>query len=172
MPDGMLPEGDGPQMYVMSNETKINGAAAMVFTEKLDEFASEHNANIFILPSSVHEILLIPDNGNMRVSELEAMVRDVNETQVAPDEVLSDNVYFYDKDVKSLYIAATNEPCVLESDGKDFSKPEKAKKVEKAEKPREAGSIKEKLAEGKEKSANLPEIPKEAIQKEKGHSIE
>lgn len=34
MPDGMLPEGDGPQMYVMSNETKINGAAAMVFTEK------------------------------------------------------------------------------------------------------------------------------------------
>lgn len=172
MPDGMLPEGDGPQMYVMSNETKINGAAAMVFTEKLDEFASEHNANIFILPSSVHEILLIPDNGNMRVSELEAMVRDVNETQVAPDEVLSDNVYFYDKDVKSLYIAATNEPCVLESDGKDFSKPEKAKKAEKAERPREAGSIKEKLAEGKEKSANLPEIPKETLQKEKGHGIE
>lgn len=172
MPDGMIPDSDSPQMYVMSNETKINGAAAMIFTEKLDEFANDHNTNLFILPSSVHEILLIPDNGRMSVPELEAMVRDVNATQVAPDEVLSDNVYFYDKDVKSLYIAATNEPCVLESDGKDFSKLEKAKKAEKAEKPRETGSIKEKIAEGKEKSAKLPEVAKDVIQKDKGRSIE
>ena len=178
MPDEMLPGGDSPQMYVMSNETKINGAAAMIFTEKLDEFAQNHGANLFILPSSVHEILLIPDNGNMSVPELEAMVRDVNATQVAPDEVLSDNVYLYDKDAKSLYIAATNEPCVLESDGKDFSKPDKEVKAEKVkaakeDKPlREAGSIKEKLAEGKEKASKTPEIPKDAISKDKGRTIE
>ena len=171
----------------MTNETKINGAASMIFTEKLDEFANDHNANIFILPSSIHEILLIPDNGSMKISELENMVREVNETQVAPDEILSDNVYFYDKDAKSLYIAATNEPCVLESDGKDFSKPDKEMKAEKPEKaekadkvkpadkdktPKEAKSIKDRLAEGKEKVANAPSIPKEITPKDKGRSIE
>ena len=178
MPEGMLPEAEAPQMYVMSNETRINGAAAMVFTEKLDEFAQDHNANLFILPSSVHEFLLIPDNGKMSVPELEAMVRDVNATQVAPDEVLSDNVYFYDKDVKSLYIAATNEPCVLESDGKDYMGANKDKKADKAKAskeekaPKEAGSIKEKLAQGREKVAMTPEIPKDVISKDKGRAIE
>lgn len=179
-PDGMDDAGV-PQMYVMTNETKINGAASMIFTEKLDEFANDHNANIFILPSSIHEILLIPDNGSMKISELENMVREVNETQVAPDEVLSDNVYFYDKDAKSLYIAATNEPCVLESDGKDFSKADKEMKAEKADKvkpadkdkaPKEAKSIKDRLAEGKEKASNTPSIPKEIAPKDKGRSIE
>ena len=175
MPDGME-TAEAPQMYVMSNETKINGAAAMIFTEKLDEFAADRGANLFILPSSIHEILLIPDNGNMSVPELEMMVKEVNETQVAPDEVLSDNVYYYDKDAKNLYLAATNEPCVLESDGKDFSKSDKDKKTEKPKAPektpKEDKSIRDRLSEGKEKAAKTPEIPKEIAPKEKGRSIE
>lgn len=169
---------DNGMMYVMTNETKINGAAAMILTDKLDEFAQDRGTNVFILPSSIHEILLIPDNGTIGIPELEAMVKDVNATQVAPDEVLSDNVYFYDKDARNIYIAATNEPCVLESDGKDFSKPDKDRKAEKpktADKekaPEKAGSIKEKLAEGKAKAASAPEMTKEAVSKVKGREIE
>ncbi len=173
LPGAILPPGEEPTMYVMSNETKINGAAAMIFTDKLGEFAEEHGANLYILPSSIHEILLLPDNGAMSVSELEAMVRDVNATQVAPDEVLSDNVYYYDKDVKTIYIAATNEPCVLVSDGKDFSTPDKGKKeaIKASDKPKASeskGTIHEKLLEGKEKASKAPDIPKEIKPKDKG----
>ena len=49
-----------------------------------------------ILPSSVHELLAIPDDGHMSYDELRAMVRDVNRTQLAPQEFLSDNILKYD----------------------------------------------------------------------------
>lgn len=147
-----------PPMYVMSNESKVNGAAAMVFTDKIDEFAQQHDANIFILPSSVHEILLLVDNGEMDVANLESMVREVNATQVAPEEVLSDNVYFYDKDEKMLYVAETKEPCVLKASEKKDPAKDSVKKAEKKPEAKDAGSIKDKLTEGKDKSAALPKM--------------
>ena len=104
-----------PAMYVMSNETRIDGAAAMIFTDKLQEFAEQHNTSFFILPSSIHEILLIPQNEDMDVKDLTDMVREVNDTQVSPEEVLSYNVYFYDKDKKQLMLAATKEPMEIKS---------------------------------------------------------
>lgn len=140
-----------PAMYVMCNESKINGAAAMVFTEKLDEFAVEHGANLYVLPSSIHEIIIIPDNLNsIDKNVLESMVRDVNATQVSAEEFLSNNVYYYNRDDKCLFIAETMEPCVLHSDGKDFRNTKEKKEPEKSE-PK---TIKERLAEGKEKAAN------------------
>lgn len=98
-----------PQMFVMSNATKVNAASGMIFTEKLQEFAELHNCNMFILPSSIHELLLVPDNGSMDVDTLAQMVHEVNTTQVAPEEVLSDNVYYYDKNVRALMIAESKE---------------------------------------------------------------
>ena len=98
-----------PQMFVMSNATKVNAASGMIFTEKLQEFAELHNCNMFILPSSIHELLLVPDNGSMDVDSLAQMVHEVNSTQVAPEEVLSDNVYYYDKDARALMIAKSKE---------------------------------------------------------------
>jgi len=111
VPEEMLSNDD--RMYVMTNESRFNGAAAMIFTDKLDEFAQNRETNLYILPSSIHEILLIPDTGGMDVTTLETTVKEVNETQVAPDEILSDNVYYYDRDTKTIYIAATHEPCIL-----------------------------------------------------------
>ena len=56
----------------------------------------------FILPSSIHEVLLLRDDGNMDYRALEAMVREINVTQVAPEERLSDQVYHYDAAEKLL----------------------------------------------------------------------
>ena len=95
------------QMYVLSNESMRNAAAGMIFTDKLQEFANVHNSNLFILPSSIHELLLIPDNGDIDVDSLESMVREVNLTQVEPDEVLSDNVYYYNRGDMCLMLART-----------------------------------------------------------------
>ena len=57
---------------------------------------------IIVLPSSIHELLILPDNGSMQLSELEAMVREVNATQVAPEDRLSDKVQYYDRETKLL----------------------------------------------------------------------
>lgn len=112
MPEELLEEAT-PQMYVLSNESKVNAASGMIFTDKLQEFADSHNSNIFILPSSIHELLLIPDTGDMEVESLEAMVREVNSTQVAADEVLSDNVYYYNRTEMCLMMAKTMEKMEL-----------------------------------------------------------
>lgn len=98
-----------PQMFVMSNATKVNAASGMIFTEKLQEFAELHNCNMFILPSSIHELLLVPDNGSIDVDNLSQMVHEVNTTQVSPEEVLSDTVYYYDKDARALMFAESKE---------------------------------------------------------------
>ncbi len=163
VPEGIAPT-EGPQMYVMTNENKFNGAAAMIFTDKLETFAEEHGSNIYIIPSSIHECILLPDTGDMDVDQLETMVREVNGTQVPPEEVLSDNVYFYDKDVKTIYIAKSNEPCVLECDGKDFSK--ERKPIASDEKSRESMSIKDMISEGKDKSMSMPDVTRTVREKE------
>lgn len=53
--------------------------------------------------------LLIPDNGNVETERLEEMVYEVNNTQVAPEEVLSDRVYYFDRFENALMYADTKE---------------------------------------------------------------
>lgn len=54
------------------------------------------SGDYYALPASIHEMLIVPDTGLHDVDELEAMVKEVNETQIAPDEILSDKVQHYD----------------------------------------------------------------------------
>ena len=107
MPEEVF-ESDVP-MYVLSNESMVNAASGMLFTDKLKEFADLKKANLFILPSSIHEVILIPDNGTVEEERLKHMVCEVNCTQVAPEEVLSDEVYYYDRYENVLMFADTRE---------------------------------------------------------------
>ena len=59
------------------------------------ELADKFDSDIYILPSSIHETLLIPADGEKDAEELKDMVRTINATEVSPEEVLSDNVYVY-----------------------------------------------------------------------------
>lgn len=90
-----------PGMYVLTNNSKSFGAAAVLDSDTMDEIL-EKVGDFWILPSSVHEVLVVPKRAEMELSELEAMVQEVNATQVAPAEVLSDHVYEYDKEARSL----------------------------------------------------------------------
>ena len=80
-------------MYVATNSKKLNGAGVMLYDGLLREFADRIGKSFFILPSSIHEVILIPDTFDMK-----AMVQEVNGTEVSPEEVLSDSVYRYDID--------------------------------------------------------------------------
>ncbi|QHI73078.1 DUF5688 family protein [Aminipila terrae] len=89
-------------MYVLTNKKKINGAACLLYDDVLKNFAEKHNCDFYMLPSSTHEVLLIPDNNLVNSKELQAMVKEVNATEVAPDEVLSNNVYYYSRKTSEL----------------------------------------------------------------------
>ena len=82
-------------LYVMSNASRINGAATMAYPDAVRRFADSCGKNLYIIPSSVHEVILIPETG--REQGLNEMVAQVNETQLDPKEVLADHVYYYDR---------------------------------------------------------------------------
>lgn len=87
--------------YVCSNEAKSYGAAVILYPGLLEQMGREMGS-LYILPSSVHEMLFLKASDEMQPEELLEMVHDVNETEVLPEEVLSDNIYFYDKKERKL----------------------------------------------------------------------
>jgi len=88
------------QMFVATVPDKVNGAGVLAYQDFMDQAAERAGGDFFILPSSIHEILIVPDNGKMNLKELETIVKEVNETQVAPADKLTDSVYHYDSKEK------------------------------------------------------------------------
>ena len=92
-------------MYVMTNKNKFYGAATITYEKVLKDFANLKNCNLYILPSSIHECILIPEDYTEDASGLREMVQSVNSTEVSDEEVLSDNVYYYDRFSDKITIA-------------------------------------------------------------------
>lgn len=97
---GLLVDDSEEAMYVATTPDKNRGAGVMAYENFMDQAAERAGGDFFILPSSVHEILIVPDNGKMELGDLQDMVREVNRTQVAPEEKLTDSVYHYDSKEK------------------------------------------------------------------------
>lgn len=93
-------------MFVLTNESKLNGAAMILCPETMDKIAELVGSSYYILPSSIHETLVVPFSDGMNVEELKNMVHEVNSTQLSADEILSDNVYIYDYDKHRIVAAA------------------------------------------------------------------
>lgn len=91
-----------PFLYVLSNENGFFGAVAMTSQEELECFSKRINNSFYVLPSSVHEVILVPESKEFCVEYFANMVREINETQVEATEVLSDSIYFYDINLKSI----------------------------------------------------------------------
>lgn len=99
---GELPSRDFSFLYALTNQTKTDGAAALARDDVLEKVGSLLEANYYVLPSSVHEVLVVPDNGAVSLTELENMVKDINEAQVGPKDMLSNKVQYYDRDARTL----------------------------------------------------------------------
>jgi len=95
---------DNPPMYVLTNQKGINGATCILYKNLLYHFSNQIQSDFYILPSSVHEVILVPFQDNMKITRLEQMVQEVNRTQVAPEEVLSDRVYYYSREKKGIIL--------------------------------------------------------------------
>lgn len=93
-------------LYVLTNKMRQFGAYYMTDTEVLGRIAGKLDADLFLLPSSVHECMVVPAGLWEEAEGLASMVREINLTQVSADEYLSDTVYRYEQDSGRLVIAA------------------------------------------------------------------
>lgn len=91
-------------MKVLSNRQRSNGAVCLIYPEVLEHLAQESETDLYILPSSIHETILLADSGRESPGELKSMIVQVNRTQVAPEEVLTDSLYRYDRGKKRVEI--------------------------------------------------------------------
>ncbi len=93
-------------MYVLSNKDRINGAAELLDTDVLDGIADRLGGDFTILPSSIHEVIILPQSVAGDGDGLRDLVGQVNDSEVASDEVLSYSVYRYDSATKRVVLTA------------------------------------------------------------------
>lgn len=93
-------ETDDAEMYVLTNEATYYGAIAMIYPELMQEVSKRLDSDLIIIPSSIHEVILLPTRITQfqGLSYLEDMVREVNNTCVQRNEILSYSIYYYDRD--------------------------------------------------------------------------
>ena len=93
---------DSVPMYVLSNQRRVEGAACMLYPNLVRDFAEAVGSSFYIIPSSVHELLLLPTAHLEESSEIKNMIREINDTQVSTEEILSYSLYLYDKDERKI----------------------------------------------------------------------
>lgn len=96
-------------MYLLTNRRRQYGAACILYPQVLAEFAGRTGKNFYILPGSVHEMILVPERRGLQVQAFREIVRSVNRTQLCPEEVLTDSVYFYDRKKEKILILDNSE---------------------------------------------------------------
>jgi len=116
MSGGMFDMPESP-MWVATVEGGMNGASVTQLPDFLQQAADRLGGDFFVLPSSVHEVLFIRDDGSFERDQLESMVRSVNATEVSEVDFLSDSVYHYDSDDRIFEKAVTFESRVAEDPG-------------------------------------------------------
>lgn len=88
----------GMHLYVLTNKERMFGASAMLYSEEIKGLADKLHTDLLILPSSLHEVLLLPDDHVWEYDIYRKMVREVNTTQVDPEEILSFSLYRYNRE--------------------------------------------------------------------------
>lgn len=99
----ILPEWERPEMdeeedfmYVLTNNRRSFGACTILYPERLEMIGMYLKENYYVLPSSVHEVIILPESKAVGKDELTQIVCEINYTQVPDEEILSDHVYYYD----------------------------------------------------------------------------
>ena len=92
-------------MHVMSNPRKVFGAAVLCYGDPVREFAKQVESDLYIIPSSTHEILILPKEPGSGTEVLKDLIWEINRQEVEADEYLSDSLYVYDRQKDTIEIA-------------------------------------------------------------------
>lgn len=98
----------GVNMFVLTNNNGLNGATCILYDNVIRNFAKVQDANIYLLPSSIHEMMLVPETEDTDPAFLADLVRQANQSAVGFIDLLSDHIYFYDKEKNQLFIFEEN----------------------------------------------------------------
>lgn len=98
-----------PKMYVLTNQTEVCGAAALLYPDALKEASDKLDSDLLIIPSSIHEVLLVPMTDLIDEMDFEAIVREINDDDVAAEDILSYRIYQYDRKTEQVTIFKSNE---------------------------------------------------------------
>lgn len=88
-------------MKILSNQKRRHGAVCIIYPGVLEEIAAEEG-NFYIIPSSVHELIFLQDDGRRMAEVLKGMITEVNRELVRPAEVLTNSLYYYDSAKKKI----------------------------------------------------------------------
>ena len=105
------PETPAP-FYVLSNRSGINGAACILYEDVLKNFADGVEKNLIILPSSIHEVLLLPDDGDISYEEMSRLVTHINRSEVPEEDRLSNQVYLYSRETGEVTMASSGPASI------------------------------------------------------------
>lgn len=89
-------------LYVLTNSEKLFGAATLLYPNLLSSIAQRLNQDFIILPSSLHEVLLLPAEHNDSFEEYASIIQEVNSSELSPEEILSDHAYYYSRKTDSI----------------------------------------------------------------------
>ena len=103
---------DALQIYILSNTVHIFGAACILYKNVLRNFTEENDCNVYILPSSLHECMLVLDEGDVDPVFLKDLLVDANRSSVGLIDLLSDNVYYYDREKDEISLCDITIPIM------------------------------------------------------------
>jgi hypothetical protein len=94
------------QMFVLTNSVRINGATSVLYPHTLRLFAERNGGSFYLIPSSVHEMILIPKADDISAMALKQMLLEANYSVVSRDDFLSNHIYYYDDQTRKVQIVA------------------------------------------------------------------
>ena len=98
-----IPGDDVPPVYILTNTEKMQGAAMIARSDIMEEIGNKLGCNYYVLPSSVHEVLILPAKEDTDIKKLSNMVSEINMTEVSLQDKLSDKVQYFDREQGRLY---------------------------------------------------------------------
>ena len=101
---GMVTDTGEFDLYLITNRQGINGATCILYHNVLRDFAEIYQRSFYLLPSSIHEMMICFDDEQISIDMLLSLVREANHIVVTMGEVLSDNIYYYDHDKDELFM--------------------------------------------------------------------
>lgn len=93
-------------MYVLHNRHRMFGAVRMIDLDILEQIGKKLDSDFIVLPSSVHEVIILPISMVKDLDDAVKMVKEINMTMVKREEILSDHVYRFSQDKRKLEIVA------------------------------------------------------------------
>ena len=103
--------------FIATNTSGLNGAAVLGYPDFLEQAADVVGGSFYLIPSSVHEFILIKDDGRCGAKNFNSMIKDVNETILNPRDRLSEQCYYYNTKNKKLVVGVNHDRGVKHNTG-------------------------------------------------------